>query len=174
MHCLWVEDPMKKHLDQKFVFMVSVFFLSFRARADIYQWKDDHGQTHVTTTPPPKNSLSQKVTVSEQPQPRSLGRSTSHFTPESSSKGPLPFLQPASAPSVEIYSAPWCGYCKKTKEYFRSRGVAFTEYDVETNPTAAARAKSLNPGGGIPVTIVNGRTIVGYSPSRFDSALSSQ
>lgn len=162
---------MKIHLNLPIFFMLPILFLSLGARADIYQWKDARGQTHVTTTAPPKNASAQKVTVSEPGRPRPLDRSIAVPSPKAKATGPLPFLQPAASSQVEIYSAPWCGFCKKTKDYFRSKGVAFTEYNVDADSAAAARAKGLNPQGGIPVTVVNGRTIVGFSPSQFDSAL---
>jgi glutaredoxin len=156
------------------LFLFVMLFLSMGVRADLYQWVDEKGLSHVTTAPPPKKSSQQKVTVSEPVQNPSRAYSSSGRAagPVGQGNKPLPFLQPSAAPQVEIYSASWCGFCKKTKAYFRARGVAFTEYDVEANLTAAARAKALNPEGGIPVTIVNGRTILGYSPSQFDSALS--
>ncbi len=31
-----------------------------------------------------------------------------------------------------MYSTSWCGYCKKTHDYFNSNNIAFEEYDVET------------------------------------------
>lgn len=42
------------------------------------------------------------------------------------------------------------------------------------NRFASARARVLYPQGGIPVTVINGQTIVGFRPSQFDSALGSQ
>lgn len=171
-----------------------VFFFSIGARADFYQWVDERGHSQVTTDPPPKKSTPKKVTVSEHARPSPPDRSTGKklhdagvlvnsspvyrpvpaAPPKTFSNTPLPFLQPASSPTVEIYSADWCGSCTKAKAYFRSKGVAFTEYNVDNDAAAASRARSLNPSGGIPVTVINGRTIVGYSPSQFGAALNTQ
>ena len=29
---------------------------------------------------------------------------------------------------VELYTTSWCPYCKKARDFFRSRGISFTEY----------------------------------------------
>lgn len=44
---------------------------------------------------------------------------------------------------VEIYTTSWCRYCRDAKRYFRSRGVAFKEYDVEKDPKAAPTSQAL-------------------------------
>ena len=36
--------------------------------------------------------------------------------------------------AVEIYSSPLCGFCHAAKRLLKSRGVAFTEINVLTNP----------------------------------------
>jgi hypothetical protein len=110
---------MKIHLNLPIFFMLPILFLSLGARADIYQWKDARGQTHVTTTAPPKNASAQKVTVSEPGRPRPLDRSIAVPSPKAKATGPLPFLQPAASSQVEIYSAPWCGF------YRIQRGCGF-------------------------------------------------
>lgn len=184
---------MKKRWNPIVLWLAVVLSATMGARADFYQWVDERGQSHVTTDPPPKKSVPQKVTRSEHVRPASAPRSTAKIlhdagvivgpspvyrpAPAAPSKPPsntpLPFLQPAASPTVEIYSADWCGVCTKTKAYFRSKGVAFTEYNVDTDSAASARARVLYPQGGIPVTVINGQTIVGFRPSQFDSALGS-
>ena len=34
---------------------------------------------------------------------------------------------------IEIYSTMWCGYCARTRNLLESKGVAFTDIDVETD-----------------------------------------
>ena len=186
------EGELRNKWWKRTVLMVLVSLLSVvSVKADFYQWVDEHGQNHLTTDPPPKKSKPTKVIVSENGRSSAPSRSSgkklhdagvlvnsSPFpssAPASPSKSrsnaPLPFLQPAASPTVEIYSADWCGVCTKTKAYFRSKGVAFTEYNVDNDSSAASRARSLYPSGGIPVTVINGKTIVGYSPSQFEAAL---
>lgn len=77
-----------------------------------------------------------------------------------------PALPPPDG-SVVIYSAAWCGYCKKEKAWLKEHGVAFIERDVDNTPGAAAelaaKLKSAGVvGGGIPVTDWQGSIVVGF------------
>lgn len=35
---------------------------------------------------------------------------------------------------VEIYTTPWCGYCRAAKALLDRKGIAFTEFDVGADP----------------------------------------
>jgi len=37
-------------------------------------------------------------------------------------------------PTIEIYTTPWCGYCRAAKALLTRKGVAFNEIDVEDDP----------------------------------------
>jgi len=50
------------------------------------------------------------------------------------------------APSVVIYTSPWCGYCHAAKRLLQSRDVSFTEIDVDADP--ARRAEMVRRAGG--------------------------
>lgn len=171
--------------------LIALAALAIGARADFYRWTDAEGNPHVTTEPPPSTAKKVKKTASRhapnhRPLPTSpgavLGQAGVLTGPGSANPlpvdlggkktdRPLDNLQPRGALSVEIYSAAWCGWCTKAKAYFSARGVPYREYDIDHDAAAKARLKSLNPSGGIPVTVINGRTIQGYSPSQFDAAL---
>lgn len=73
--------------------------------------------------------------------------------------------------SVELYVTSWCPYCKKAIEYFRSRGIPYTAYDVEKDPGAAERKNSLDRRDGVPFAIVNGKKIHGFAPEAYARAL---
>ena len=81
---------------------------------------------------------------------------------------PAPVMADAN---VEMFMTSWCGYCKKTREYFQARGIAITEYDVETDPAAAQRKQEILPSPGVPLVVINGTPIQGYSPHAFEQAL---
>ena len=52
--------------------------------------------------------------------------------------------------SVEIYTTPWCGYCRAAKTLLTRKGVQFVEIDVGSDP--ARRQEMLSR--------ANGRTTV--------------
>lgn len=80
--------------------------------------------------------------------------------------------------SVVVYSAEWCGYCKKAKAWMSSKGVPFIERDVEKTPGAQqelqAKLKAAGvPGGGIPVVDWAGSIVVGFDVPAFEKLLTS-
>ena len=37
-------------------------------------------------------------------------------------------------PAVEIYTTPWCGYCRAAKALLERKGAKFVEFDVSGDP----------------------------------------
>lgn len=73
---------------------------------------------------------------------------------------------------VDIYVTSWCPYCRKAVAYLKSQGIKFNKYDIEKDPEAAARKKVLAPGySGIPLAVINGRILKGFSRERYAAAL---
>ena len=75
--------------------------------------------------------------------------------------------------SVDIFVTPWCGACTRAKKWMRANGVAFQEFNLDSDAQASRRRSKLvkrsGKGNGLP-TIVIGReerVMVGWSPSRF-------
>lgn len=58
------------------------------------------------------------------------------------------------------------------KEFLSQRGIAFEERDVSRNPTAAQELMRNTGQMGVPVTIINGQTVVGFDQSRLTRILS--
>jgi glutaredoxin len=85
--------------------------------------------------------------------------------------------QPAAdAAPITLYTTSWCGVCKKTKAFLRSRGLPFVEKDVEKDPVAArevqtkAAAKGLTVHG-VPVIDVSGDLLVGFDEAALTRLL---
>lgn len=77
-----------------------------------------------------------------------------------------------SKPSVDIYITSWCPYCKKAMAYLRSNNIAFNAYDIEKDARAKAKKQKLDPRySGVPLTVINGKLLKGFSPRRFEKAL---
>lgn len=63
---------------------------------------------------------------------------------------------------VEMYSTMWCGFCARAKALLKSKGVSFTEIDVDT--TAGARDEMLTRSGGrrtVPQIFIDGQHVGG-------------
>lgn len=73
---------------------------------------------------------------------------------------------------VDIYVTSWCPYCKRAIAYLNAKGVKYNEYDIENDSNAAARKKALAPNyNGIPLAVIYGKTIMGFSEAKYAAAL---
>ena len=79
------------------------------------------------------------------------------------------YIAPAK-PTVEIYIAQWCAYCKKAMAYLNEHQIPFTKYDIEKDIQAQQKKKQLAPNySGIPLTVIDGKLIKGFSTQHFDN-----
>jgi glutaredoxin len=76
--------------------------------------------------------------------------------------------------SVVIYTTPTCGFCHQLKNYFRQRGIPFTEHDVSQDPYRAREMVQISGQQGVPVSIVDGQLVLGADMSRINQILASR
>lgn len=72
---------------------------------------------------------------------------------------------------VVLFGTKWCGYCAKTRDYFRKNNIAFQDVDIESSATAAMQFAKLGEGSSIPKVLIGNRQIVGFKPKEFESAI---
>ncbi len=77
---------------------------------------------------------------------------------------------PAAGPTVELFVTSWCPYCVKAKAYFDAKGIAYTVHDIEKDQAAAARFQKYGQSG-VPLVVINGKAIAGYSVAAYEKAL---
>jgi glutaredoxin 3 len=72
---------------------------------------------------------------------------------------------------VTIYTTPTCHFCQMAKEFFAEKNIPFTAYDVAAD--AAKRAEMIQLTGqlGVPVIVVGGDVMVGFSRERLAQKL---
>jgi glutaredoxin 3 len=73
--------------------------------------------------------------------------------------------------SVVIYTTPSCGYCRVAKDWFKSRGIPFSEYDVAADKRRAEEMVHKSGQMGVPVIDVHGKIIVGFNQPEIEKAL---
>lgn len=76
-----------------------------------------------------------------------------------------------AANEVEIFTAPWCGYCKMALAYLDANKIPYTKHDVSASPAAALKQKHLGGGSGIPFAVINGQKIQGWNRQVYAKAL---
>ena len=74
------------------------------------------------------------------------------------------------AKPVQIYMTDWCHYCREEQNYMKSRGIAFTAYDIEKDSAAYRRYTALG-GGGVPILVIGSKTMYGFNKERFEHML---
>jgi glutaredoxin len=73
---------------------------------------------------------------------------------------------------VVLYTTTWCGWCKKTLAWLDAQGVDYVNKDVESDADAAAEMRDVVGGdSGVPVVVIDGEVIRGYSEAKMRSLL---
>lgn len=133
---------------------------------EIHQWRDKDGNVHFGDAPP-TNVDSQQVEI------RTNSYRALPVTGVSQRGTESPSEDLSGAPEVILYGTTWCGHCKKAKAYFRANNIAFTEYDVEKSARGKADFKRMG-GGGVPIILVGGKRLQGFSKAKFAQAYASR
>jgi glutaredoxin len=86
---------------------------------------------------------------------------------------PPPDFSAQHPEGVVLYATDWCGYCRKTREFFKQNNIAYVEYDIEKSAEGRAQYDQLN-GSGIPLIVIRGQVLRGYDPRALKNALQIQ
>jgi len=66
-----------------------------------------------------------------------------------------------SPPQVEMYTSDWCPYCRRARVLLESKGVVFTEIDVDMIPGARGEMAARGGGDTIPQVFIGGKAVGG-------------
>lgn len=72
---------------------------------------------------------------------------------------------------VKIYTTQSCVYCKMAKEFFKTNGIEYAEYDVAANEKARNEMIEKSRQLGVPVIEINGEVFVGFDKNALVKAL---
>ena len=81
-----------------------------------------------------------------------------------------------SGREVVMYSASWCGVCKRARRVLEAMRVPFVEKDIEASRSASkelaakAAARGVQPGG-VPVFDVGGQLLLGFDEQALGAAI---
>lgn len=77
---------------------------------------------------------------------------------------------PAQA-KVIVFSTPTCTFCKQAKSYFKEKNIRFTDVDVSKDQSAARDMMRRTGQMGVPVILINNKTIIGFDRNRINQML---
>ncbi|MDO9424918.1 MAG: glutaredoxin domain-containing protein [Methylobacter sp.] len=137
--------------------LILLFVLTFALPAQASIWFDADGNTHYIGSETDNPASLENPTGLE-------AKSLQPTFPNNKNK--------AAAPQVDLYVTNWCPYCKKAITFLQKNNIAFNTYDIEQDIDAATRKKTLDPGySGIPLAVINGAVIRGFSDAAYQQAL---
>jgi len=138
---------------------MALFIISPIAIAEIFKWIDDEGNVHFTDNPPERaktKKIKLKINTYKSVQViRPIPTRASTNKPEPADK------------SVIMYSAEWCGVCRRAKRFFNQKKIAFKEYDIDKSEEAKRKYKLLNAKG-VPVIFIDDIRLNGFSARHFE------
>lgn len=124
---------------------------------EFYTWEDEHGIAHITDFPPPAHMKGQNV---QRHSEGDLDDNSEQYLP-----------QKGKTPVIELYTKNDCPDCEKAKEYLRTKGLVFTEYNMDEDKTAALRRKDIDDMDDVPFAIINRIQVYGFTEAIYNRAL---
>ena len=132
------------------ILIISTLLFINTAYGEIYKWRDKQGKIHFGDRKPSQlNAEELKLKINSY---TSVTYDVSMFD---------------AGQNVVIYTAEWCGYCKKAKKYFKRNHIAYTEYDIEKNASAKKRYQAMGATS-VPVILVGKKRMNGFSVMGFE------
>ena len=119
------------------------------SQAEIYRWKDETGKVHFSDRPA-RDADAEKVEVRINTY-ESVSYDTSIFETDR---------------KVVMYTASWCGVCKRAERYFEQNNIPYKAYDVEKSGKGRADYRRMKARG-VPIILVGKKRMNGFSEQGF-------
>ena len=137
-----------------FFFILLCVVLASAAHADFYTWEDETGAVHITDYPPPPNTK-QKVQVHKRDTP-ALENSA---------------VADKKTADITLFTRNDCPDCDKAKGFLKSKNLPYTEYNMDTDDSAAALRKNFDDLDDVPFAVINRVQVYGFSEAVYNRAL---
>lgn len=74
---------------------------------------------------------------------------------------------------IKVYGVPGCPFCKRTKEFLKSKGLNFEDIDVAANHDLAKEMIEKSGQMSVPVIEIDGEIIIGFDKGKMEKILGS-
>lgn len=72
--------------------------------------------------------------------------------------------------AIQLFTASWCGYCRKARAFLTQKQIAYIEHDVETLAGMQALLQAGEEGRrGVPILVWRGQKLYGFSESNYEA-----
>jgi glutaredoxin len=145
--------------------------LTITADATVYKTVGPDGKVIYTDQPPTDSKTAATLNIAEQPS-SPLPASVLKYQEQLAKSADKRLREPAPVranfnTTPTLFSAAWCGYCRKAKSYLSIHKIAFQEIDIDTESGARAFFEA-GGGSGVPMLIVDGRVTRGFTESSYN------
>jgi glutaredoxin len=148
----------------RFIFICfTALLLATWAHAEVFKWVDAQGNIHYSDKKP-ENQSSEEIKIKSHTPDLSYQNISENDHSTDSKETDKPYKKKQK---VTMYSASWCGYCKKARAYFQDNKIRYAEYDIEKNLKAKQRYEQLG-GTGVPLLVAKRKQMQGFSKPRFE------
>jgi glutaredoxin len=132
------------------VMLLPALLIGEAAQSEIYRWTDENGKVYFSDRPSTDHAsaaVELQINTYE----------GVAYEPSTMDAGPR----------VIMYSADWCGVCKKARRYFKENKIEYREYDVEKSKKGEREYSKLRAKG-VPVILVGKKRMNGFSAAGFE------
>jgi glutaredoxin len=146
---------------RKYLLLSGLLFLFFcpPANADYYTWKDERGITFIADHPPQQGKSVKDLQLYKYDE----DSNSKQKDKEKNSQ--------AKKPEVVLYTKNDCKDCDRARDFLKSKGLSFTEYNMDTDKKAAEKRKEVDDGDEVPFAIINKSHVFGFSESVYNKIL---
>jgi len=136
---------------------------------NVYKSIGPDGKTVYSDKPPAEGRIEKTMKFENLPSSALPAASLSYVEQLRRFRASSPAKKPDSVVAgVVLYSAAWCGYCKKAKAYLVAKSIPYQEIDIDTNDGMRAFAQA-GGGRGVPLLLADGQRVQGFSPAAYDA-----
>ncbi len=139
----------------------------------LYKSVGANGEITYSDQPPDKGKVEKTFNLSNLPStplPDSVVRYRNEL--EKSLKTRLADSAPRDSAQPVLFSAKWCGYCRQAEAYLAEKKISYTRQDIDT-PDGMRALVASGSGRGVPVLLVKGQKVQGFSRPAYDSLFAS-
>lgn len=68
---------------------------------------------------------------------------------------------------VTIYSTPSCHFCHMAKDFFKEKNIAYTDYDVASDPEKRKELIEKSGQMGVPVILIGSEMVIGFNKPKI-------
>lgn len=142
-------------MQKYFLPLIALLAIPSMVSAELVKWVDANGKVHYSNSRPANAERSTILDIQSAPRVSRIEESTD------------------SAETVDLYTTSWCPYCAKARAYLRANNIPFVDHDIEKDPNAAERKRELDSSyTGVPLAVINGKLVRGFSEKNYYRALS--